>query len=153
MNPKTLVAGLLGGLTLCIAGAACADAAFLPGLYEVRVSYPSEGSGVETTRECLTAAEARQQSLEWRLAEVLEDSSCRFTQRNIAGGRFAIAGSCDNDGFRSTLKQSGTYSPTTMTMEMSMTMQPMPGAEAVGMRMVLSSRRVAANCPAGSDND
>jgi len=153
MNSKTLVAGLLGGLTLFVAGAACADAVFLPGLYEVRVSYPSEGSGVETTRECLTAAEAGQQSLEWRLAEVLEDTSCRFAQRSIAGGRFAIAGTCNNDGFRSTLKQDGTYSPTTMTMEMSMTMQPMHGAEPVAMKMVLSSRRVAASCPAGSDND
>ena len=153
MIPKGLVAGLFGGLTLCVAGAACADVVFQPGLYEVRVSYPSEGAGVETTRECLTAAEARQESLEWRLAEVLEDTSCKFTQRSIAGGRFAIAGSCNNEGFRSTLKQSGTYSPTAMTMEMSMTMQPMPGAEPVGMKMVLSSRRIAANCPAGSDHD
>ena len=153
MNPKTFIAGLLGGLSLCVASAACADAVFLPGLYEVRVSYPSEGSGVETTRECLTAAEAKQESLEWRLAEVVEDASCRFTQRSIAGGRFAIAGTCNNEGFRSTLKQSGTYSPTTMTMEMSMTMQAMPGAEPVGMKMVLSSRRIAANCPAGSDHD
>ncbi|QSX78696.1 DUF3617 domain-containing protein [Agrilutibacter solisilvae] len=153
MNRKTLIAGLLGGLTLCAAEVACADAAFLPGLYEVRVSYPSEGAGVETTRECLTAAEARQESLEWRLAEVVEDTSCKFTQRSIAGGRFAIAGTCNNQGFRSTLKQSGTYSPTTMTMDMSMTMQPMPGAEPVAMRMVMSSRRVAANCPAGSDKD
>ena len=153
MNPKTFVAGLLGGLSLCVAGAACADAVFLPGLYEVRVSYPSEGSGVETTRECLTMAEAKQESLEWRLAEVVEDASCRFSQRSIAGGRVAIAGTCNNEGVRSTLKQSGTYSPTRMSMEMTMTMQPMPDAEPVGMKMILSSRRIAANCPAGSDHD
>lgn len=153
MKPKGLVAGLFGALILCVAGAACADAVFLPGLYEVRVSYPSEGSGVETTRECVTAAEAKRESLEWRLAEVLADTRCTFAQRSIAGGRFAIAGTCDNEGFRSTFKQDGTYSPTTMTMQMSMTMQPMPGAEPVAMKMVLSSRRIAATCPAGSDHD
>ena len=153
MNPKTFIAGLLGGLSLCVASAACADAVFLPGLYEVRVSYPSEGSGVETTRECLTAAEAKRESLEWRLAEMVKDTRCSFTQRSIAGGRFAIAGTCSNEGFRSSLKQSGTYSPTTLAMEMTMTMQPMPGAEPVAMKMVLSSRRVAANCPVGSDHD
>ena len=149
MNPKTLVAGLVGGLTLCAAGAACADAVFLPGLYEVRVSYPDEGSGVETTRECLTTAEVQAESLERRLGDFVKDASCRFTRKTIGGGRFAIAGTCNNEGFRSTLKQSGTYAPTAMTMEMTMTM-PAAGAS---MKMVMSSRRVAASCPAATDND
>ena len=153
MNAKTLAAGLVGAITLGAAGAAFADAMFLPGLYEVRVSYPGDGSGVETTRECLTSAEAKEESLERQLGEVLNDASCQFTQRNIGGGRFAISGTCNNEGFRSNLKQSGTYSPTTMTMDMSMTLAPVPGAEPVSMQMTMSSRRIAANCPAGSDND
>lgn len=153
MNAKTLAAGLVGAIALCAAGAAFADALFLPGLYEVRVSYPGDGSGVETTRECLTSAEAKEESLERYLAEVVEDSSCRFTQRSIGGGRFAIAGTCNNEGFRSKLRQTGTYSPTAMTMDMRMTMAHASGAEPVSVQMVMSSRRVAANCPAGSDND
>jgi hypothetical protein len=28
-----------------------------------------------------------------------------------------------------------------------------PGAEPASMQMTMSSRRIAANCPAGSDND
>ena len=153
MNAKTLAAVLVGGITLCAAGAASADAEFLPGLYEVRVSYPGDGSGVETTRECLTPAEAKEESLERRLVAAVNDSTCTFTQRTIGGGRFAIAGTCNNEGFRSSLKQTGTYSPTAMTMDMSMTMVPVPGAEPVSTQMVMTVRRVAANCPAGSDND
>jgi hypothetical protein len=153
MNAKTLAAALVGGIALCAAGTAFAGAVFLPGLYEVRVSYPGDGSGVETTRECLTSAEAEEESLEWRLAEIVKDPTCRFTQRSIGGGRFAIAGTCNSEGFRSSLKQTGTYSPTAMTMDMSLTTVPVPGAEPVIMQMVLSIRRVAATCPAGSDQD
>ena len=153
MKAKTLVAGLVGAIALCAAGAAFADAVFLPGLYEVRVSYPDEGSDVETTRECLTSAEVKEESLERYLAEAVKDTSCKYTQRSIGGGRFAIAGSCNNEGFRSTVKQTGTYSPTAMTMDMSMTMMSVAGAEPVSLRMVMTLRRLAATCPAGSDND
>jgi hypothetical protein len=153
MNAKTLVASLVGAITLCAAGAVFADTMFLPGLYEVRVSYPGDGSDVETTRECLTSAEAKEESLERYLAEAVKDPSCKFTQRSIGGGRFAIAGTCNSEGLRSTLKQTGTYSPTAMTMDMSMTLVSVPGVEPVRMRMVMSIRRLAANCPAGSDND
>ena len=153
MNPKTLLTGLTGLIFLCTADAAFAATTFLPGLYEIKVSHPGDDSGIETTRECLTPAEARQESLEQLLMQAVRDRNCTFTQRNIGAGQFAIVGNRNHDGIRSSLKQSGTYSPTAMAMNMTMTMMPVPGTEPVRMDMVLSSRRVAASCPPGSDND
>ncbi|TWI14361.1 DUF3617 domain-containing protein [Aerolutibacter ruishenii] len=151
MDTKPVISCVLGVVALFAGHAAAAEATFLPGLYEFKVSYPDEGPEVETSRECLTAAEAKQESLEQQLAETVSDSNCRFTQRTIGGGRFAIAGTCNNGGVRSTLKQSGTYSPTAMAMNMTMSMVPAPGTKPVDVRMVMSSKRIAAACPAGTD--
>jgi hypothetical protein len=153
MSTRAMITSILGAAALCMVQTAFAEVTFQPGLYETRVSYPDDGQGVETTRECLTAAEAKQESLERRLAETVQDSNCRFTQRSIGGGRFNIAGTCNNDGMRSTLKQTGTYSTTAMAMNMDMTLAAAAGAPPVSMRMVMSSRRVAATCPAGTDKD
>lgn len=153
MDTRKLISCVLCAAALLGGNAAAAEVTFLPGLYEFKVSYPDDGPEVETSRECLTAAEAKQESLEQQLAKTVSDSNCRFTQRTIGGGRFAIAGTCNNDGVRSTLKQSGTYSPTTMAMNMTMSMVPAPGAKPVAMRMVMSGKRVAAVCPAGTDKE
>lgn len=153
MNTATLIAGLLGFGALCTAHAAGAEVTFLPGLYETRVHYPDDGAGTETSRECLTPAEVKQESLERSLAEMVRDSSCRFTQRAIGGGRFAMAGTCNNDGMRSSVQQTGTYTTTSMTMDMRMSLVVAPGAGPVNTRMVMSARRIAANCPSGTDRD
>lgn len=153
MNTTTVISGLLGLSALFTAHPAVAEVTFLPGLYETRVQYPDDGTGTETSRECLTSAEAKQESLERRLAETVRDSSCRFSHRTIVGGKFAIAGTCNNDGMRSSLKQSGTYTATSMTMDMRMSVVVAPGAEPVQTRMLMSARRIAATCPPGSDKD
>lgn len=153
MNTARLIAGLLGFGALCTAHAARAEVTFLPGLYETRVHYPDDGTGTEISRECLTPAEVQQESLERRLAEMVRDSSCRFTQRAIDGGRFAIAGTCNNDGMRSSVKQTGTYTTTSMTMDMRLSLVVAPGTEPVNTRMVMSARRIAVNCPVGTDRD
>lgn len=153
MNTTTMISGLLGLAALFTAHAAVAEVTFLPGLYETKVRYPDDGPGTEASRECLTPDEAKVESLERRLAETVRDANCRFTQRSIGGGRFAIAGTCNNDGVRSSLKQSGTYSTTAMTMDMTLSVAVAPGVEAVGTRMVLTSHRIAAVCPPGSDHD
>lgn len=153
MDTKKVMGCVLGAAVLLAGNAAAAEATFLPGLYEFKMSYPDDGPEVETSRECLTAAEAKQESLEQQLAKTVADSNCRFTQRTIGGGRFAMTGTCNNDGIRSTLKQSGTYSPTTMNVNMTMSMVPAPGAKPVDMRMVMSGKRVAAVCPPGTDKE
>lgn len=156
MSSRTLLAGLaglLGAVTLSVAGTACAETAFLPGLYETRVSYPNDGPDVEITRECLTPAEARQESLERRLVEALQDGNCKFAQRSIAAGRFTVVAACVSEGVKSSVRQAGTYTPTSFAMNMRMTMAPAPGVPPVGVEMVMTSRRLAALCPAGSDKD
>ena len=50
------------------------------------------------------------------------DSSCRFTQRTVEAGRFAIAAICANEGVTTSYKQSGTYGPANMTLVMTMTL-------------------------------
>lgn len=153
MDMKSVISCVLGVGALFAGHATAAEATFLPGLYEFKVSYPDDGPEVEKSRECLTAAEVKQESLEQQLAKTVSDSNCRFTQRTIGGGRFAIAGTCNNDGVRSTLRQSGTYSSTAMSMNMTMSMVPAPGAKPVDVRMVMSSQRISATCPAGTDKE
>lgn len=150
MKHLLCIAGLAGSIFLASA-AASADALFQPGLYETRVSYPGEGTAVEVTRDCLTPAEARRESVSARLAEATRDPACRYTQRSISGGRFAIAGTCDNEGIRTAVRQTGTYTPTSMSLDMRTTMSA-PGMAPVHVDMRMSSRRIAAACPAGSAN-
>lgn len=143
-------AGLAGSMLLA-SGVASADALFQPGLYETRVSYPGEGTAVEVSRDCLTPAEARSESLSVRLAEATRDPACRYTQRSIAGGRFAIAGTCTNDGIRTVVRQTGTYTATSMSLDTRTTLSA-PGMAPVTVDMRMSSRRLAATCPADRDS-
>lgn len=132
--------------------AALAETPMLPGLYETKTVYPGQG-GSDTTRDCVTPAEVRNATVERKLAETLKDQSCNFTSRSFGGGKFAIAGTCNNEGVKSSFKQTGTYSPTAMTFNMTMTMVPAPGAKPVSLNMSSTSRRIAASCPAGSRDD
>ena len=150
MTLKTILAA--GVVALSASGAANAETVMLPGLYETKVGYPGQG-GVETTRDCLTPDEVKTETIERRLAQAVKDPSCKFSSRSFGGGKFAIAGSCNNGGIRSSFKQSGTYSPTTLNMNMSMTMIPTPGAKPVAMNLVTASRRIAATCPAGTGDE
>lgn len=153
MDTKTVLIRTAALFALCNASAAIAATTFLPGLYETRVSYPGQGTSVEVKRECVTTEEARTESLERQLAEAAQDAACTYTQRSIAGGRFNIVANCNASGFRTSVKQTGTYSPTSMTMNMTMTLAPAPGAKPVRMETVMAGRRIAATCPAGTDND
>lgn len=133
------------------AGAALANTTFQPGLWETKTRSPGRPD-VETTRDCVTPEETKRETLEKRLAEAVQDPSCKYTQRSIGGGKFAISGACNNEGIRSSFRQTGTYSPTAMTMNMSMTLVAAPGAKPVAMNVISSSRRIAPTCPASGEN-
>lgn len=141
MSPKII---LLASAALLGAGAAFAQTAFLPGVYETTTTW-ADGAK-DTSRHC--ARGGADHTLEKRLAAMSQDPSCKFTQRTIGGGRFAIAAACDNEGARSSYKQSGSYGPANMTMAMTMTIQPAPGQAPVTSSFTAVSRRVAAVCPA-----
>jgi hypothetical protein len=125
--------------------------AFLPGLFET-VTTDAEGTR-KTSRSCASAQAVQTDTLEKRLAAMGQDPSCKFTQRTIGGGKYAIAASCSNEGAKSSYRQSGTYTPTSMTMNMAMTMQVAPGQKPVTYSFTSVSRRVAATCPAGMNED
>ena len=126
---------------------AAAGTAFLPGVYETTTTH-ADGTE-DVSRHCATSKGIQNDTLEKRLAAMSQDSSCKFTERSVGGGKYAIAASCDNEGVKSSYRQTGTYTPTSMTMAMAMTMQVAPGQKPVSMNFTALSRRLAATCPAG----
>jgi hypothetical protein len=122
---------------------AAAETAMAPGYYETvtRVA----GAAARTTRDCVTAEEARQMTIERRLAET-QRGACTYNQRQIGGGKFILAGSCDNDEAKTTFKTWGAYSPTSFNLTLAS--KTMLGGAPVEMDLSLSSRRIAASCPA-----
>ena len=150
MHVRLFLAGLCGLGMLAAAAAAQAGTAFLPGLYEIRVSHPDDGPGEEVTHECLTPAAAAQDSLERRLAEAVHERNCRFTQRRIGAGTFPIAGTCGDGVVSARLEQSGTFSPTSLDMNLRTTVTPAPGIAPASTTLRLSHRRLSPTCPADS---
>lgn len=147
MTAKTVFAASAVFLTAIAAVPALAETAFLPGVYETTTTH-ADGTK-ETSRHCATSKGIQNDTLEKRLAAMSRDPSCKFTQRSIGGGKYALAATCNNEGVKSSYQQTGTYTPTSMTMNMAMTMQVAPGQKPVSMNFKALSRRVAATCPAG----
>ena len=141
----------IAGASLCAATiratAAPVGTAFLPGVYETTTTH-ADGTK-DISRHCATSKGVQNDTLEKRLAAMSQDPSCKFTQRSVGGGKFAIAASCENEGVKSSYQQTGTYTPTSMTMTMGMTMQVARGQKPVSMKFTALSKRVAATCPAG----
>lgn len=147
MTAKTLLTAATALAAAFSATAALAETAFLPGVYETTTTH-ADGTK-ETSRHCATSKGIQNDTLEKRLAAMSRDPSCKFSQRSIGGGKYAVAATCNNEGVKSSYRQTGTYTPTSMTMNMAMTMQVAPGQKPVSMDFKALSRRVAATCPAG----
>jgi hypothetical protein len=147
MSPNIILTGCAAMIALPASAAVLAETAFLPGVYETTTTH-ADGTK-ETSRHCATSKGVANDTLEKRLAAVTQDPSCKFSQQSIGSGKFAIAGSCNNDRMRSSYKQTGSYTPSSMTMNMAMTLVTAPGQTPVSMNFNAVSRRVAAVCPAG----
>lgn len=150
MMNKLLSTSLALSAATLAAGAATAAASgltMLPGYYETRTNSPGDPAG-KPVRDCVTIAEAKERTVERWLSETSKIPNCTFSRRAIGGGKFAIAGTCNNAGMKSTFTQTGTYSPTAMSMNMKMTLNA--GGKPVSMDLVTTSRRIAASCPAGA---
>jgi hypothetical protein len=150
MMNKLLATSLAFSAATLAAGAATAAASgltMLPGYYETRTSSPGDPAG-KPVRDCVTVAEAKERTVERWLSETSKIPNCTFSRRAIGGGKFAIAGTCNNAGMKSTFTQTGTYSPTAMSMNMKMTLNA--GGKPVSMDLVTTSRRIAGSCPAGT---
>ena len=147
MNNKLMIVATVVATGSAAAVAAGSSSVLLPGYYETRTSSPGSPAG-EAVRDCVTASEARERTVERWLAESTNIPNCAFTKRSIGGGRFAFAGSCNNGGMKSSFIQTGTYSPTSLSMNMKMTMNA--GGKPISLDLVTTSRRIAAACPAGA---
>ena len=128
------------------ASAATTQTGFLPGDYET-VTTHADGTR-DVSRHCANSKDVASDTLEKRLEAMSQDKSCTFTKRTIGGGSYSIAATCNNEGARSSYTQSGSYTPTSMTMAMAMTLQVAPGQKPVSMKFNAVSRRVGATCPA-----
>lgn len=148
MTPKAILAASAALAAVATASAALAETVMLPGLYETTTRSAGE-EDAEVTRDCLTPAEAKTKTVERRLAEALKSKACTYSQRTLAGGRFALAGTCSQSGVKSSFRQTGTYSPTTLTMNMRLSMSM--GGQPIGVDLVSSSRRIAPTCAAGDE--
>lgn len=146
MTARLILAASIGIAAAATASAALAETAFLPGVYETKTTH--DDGTTDVSRHCATSKGVQNDTVEKRLAAMTRDPNCRFTQKSIAGGRYAIAATCNNQGARATFTQTGNYSPTSMTMNMAMTMQVAPGQKPVSTKFTALSRRVAAACPA-----
>ena len=117
--PILAMAGASLGAAAIAATSAPAGTAFLPGVYETTTTH-ADGTK-DISRHCATSKGIQNDTLEKRLAATSQGSSCKFTQRSVGGGKFAIVASCENEGVKSSYRQTGTYTPTSMNMTMAMT--------------------------------
>lgn len=140
---------LMAGAALLAAGAPAAptlaQTTFAPGYYET-VTRIAGDPDPEIQRDCVTPAEVKSRTLEAILAEWTE-GQCVYTQRQVGGGKFALAGSCVVDGSRSTFRYAGAYTPTSFSATLSS--RAVVSGQPLDMNLAVSSRRLAPVCPAG----
>ena len=137
---------LMTMLVAPLSASAAGETLMSPGFYETTTRIAGDPD-VERKRECLTPAEVRARPLERVLAEMTE-GRCTYTQRQIGGGRFAFAGACVNEGVRTTFRNTGTYTPTSYSVNLNS--RTMVGGTPIDIVVTTASRRIAAVCPAGA---
>lgn len=137
---------LMTMLVAPLSASAAGETLMSPGFYETTTRIAGDPE-VERKRECLTPAEVRARPLERVLAEMTE-GRCTYTQRQIGGGRFAFAGACVNEGVRTTFRNTGTYTPTSYSVNLNS--RTMVGGTPIDIVVTTASRRIAAVCPAGA---
>lgn len=146
MSKMTLIASAAGVAVALYAGAALAETVMAPGYYETVTRFAGDPDP-QVTRDCVTAEEARARTVERELAKAMQ-GQCAYSQRQIGAGRFAIAASCNDDGVKSTFKNTGVYSSTGFTMNLTST--TVVGGQSASLNLTSTSRRLAAACPAGT---
>lgn len=129
-----------------LAANAAGETMMAPGYYETVTKIAGDPEA-DIKRECWTPAETRTRTVELILAELTE-GRCTYTQRQLGSGRFTIAGACVNEGVRSTFRNTGSYSPTSLSVNLSS--RTVVGGAPIDIVLSTTSRRIAAACPAGA---
>lgn len=110
----------------------------LPPEAQQRMKASMARNQVHTTRQCLTAEQVKQPKADFFTGE---DKSCRYEHFTMGDGKIDIQMSCKEEGATQTTNMSGTYTPTSYSMDMS---SAGSGDEqsGMGMKMHVDSRRV-----------
>lgn len=91
----------------------------------------------DTSKHCITAAEVKKPKEDFFGA----DKSCRYEHFTMGGGRIDIAMACKQEGFTQSTSMSGTYTPTSYSMDMSSNGSGGP-EQGMTMKMHVDSQRI-----------
>jgi hypothetical protein len=91
----------------------------------------------DTSKHCITAAEVKKPKEDFFGA----DKSCRYEHFTMGGGRIDIAMVCKQQGFTQNTSMSGTYTPTSYSMDMSSNGSGGP-EQGMTMKMHVDSQRI-----------
>lgn len=91
----------------------------------------------DTSKHCITAAEVKKPKEDFFGA----DKSCRYEHFTMGGGRIDIAMVCKQEGFTQNTSMSGTYTPTSYSMDMSSNGSGGP-EQGMTMKMHVDSQRI-----------
>lgn len=110
----------------------------IPAQYADRMKQSMAEHQQQTSKRCLTAAEVRKPKEDFFAGE---DKSCKYQHFTMGDGKIDIQMVCSEEGSTQTTSMSGSYTPTSYSMDMSSNAS---GGEAKGMtmKMHVDSRRV-----------
>ena len=114
---------------------------------QMKAAMAKNGSHEFTT--CLTEEDVKQPKGKFFTG----NDQCRYDHFNMSGGKIDAAMSCKAEGAGTqVMTMTGTYSPESYSMQMSMKADGMPGpTSGMTMKMQVDSKRLGA-CKANSDN-
>ena len=110
----------------------------IPAQYAERMKQSMAEHQQQTSKRCLTAAEVRKPKEDFFAGE---DKSCKYQHFTMGDGKIDIQMVCSEEGSTQTTNMSGSYTPTSYSMDMSSNAS---GGEQKGMtmKMHVDSRRV-----------
>ena len=91
----------------------------------------------DTSKHCITAADVKKPKEDFFGA----DKSCRYEHFTMGGGKIDIAMVCKQEGFAQNMNMSGTYTPTSYSMDMSSNGSGGP-EQGMTMKMHVDSQRI-----------
>jgi hypothetical protein len=122
----------------------------IPGLspqYAEKMKQSMAQSREKPSHHCITEADLKKPKEDFFGA----DKDCKFQHFTMGGGKMDIAMVCNREGSTQTMNMSGTYTPTTYSLEMAMNSS---GGQENGMSIKghIDSRRIG-QCTGKSDED
>ena len=103
---------------------------------------------VHTSRQCLTPEQVKQPKADFFTGQ---DKSCKYQHFTMSSGKIDIQMACSEQGSTQTTNMSGTYTPTSYSMDMSSSGGDGESGQNMSMKMHVDSHRVG-ECT-GKDDD